>query len=200
MTNYFTIAKTSCRNFFQYVDVLLMEFTVVIKRHEMKGKQSNNGSLIVKEFYQDENFKAFDQWFLRFTNGFEILLRRKTHCAQKDPESLSYSIAKFHSNVLRIRRRGTYQMKDIANMHQTLSRFVMNNGKMYAEKESSEVWCATHGSGLDNRQCSVQLTIFADRKPRVNPLAIFRGKGLIIKSKEQDACDRRVQVLFQEKV
>ena len=41
---------------------------------------------LVKEFYQNENFKASDQWFLRFTNGFEILLRRKTHCAQKDPQ------------------------------------------------------------------------------------------------------------------
>ena len=36
-------------------------------------------------------------------------------------------------------------------------------------------------------------------KSRVKPLIIFRGKGLSIKSKEQDAWDRRVQVLFQEK-
>ena len=91
-------------------------------------------------------------------------------------------------------------MKDIANMHQTLSLFAMDNGKTYANKESSEVWCATHGSRLGNRQCYVQLTIFADGKPQMNPLAIFWGKGLIIKSKEQDECDRRVQVLFQEKV
>lgn len=30
------------------------------------------------------------QWFPRFTNRFEILLRRKMHCAQNDPQNLSY--------------------------------------------------------------------------------------------------------------
>ena len=40
---------------------------------------------------------------------------------------------------------------------------------------------------------------FADGTPRVKHVVIFRGKGLRIKSKEQDAWDRRVQVLFQEK-
>ena len=90
-------------------------------------------------------------------------------------------------------------MTDIANMDQTPPPFVMNDGKAYAEKGSSEVWCDTHGSGLHKRQCSVQLTIFADRKPQVKPLFIFRSKGLRIKSKEQDAWDQRAQVLFQKK-
>ena len=88
---------------------------------------------LIKELYPDENFKASDQWFSRFTNRFEILLRRKTPCAQKDTQSLSYSIAKFHSKVLRTRRRGTYQIKDIANMDQTPLPFVMNDGKTYAD-------------------------------------------------------------------
>ena len=71
--------------------------------------------------------------------------------------------------------------------------------KTYVDKGSSEEWCATHCSGLAKRQCSVQLTIFADGKPRVKPIVIFRGKSLRIKSKEQDAWDQRVQILFQEK-
>ena len=141
---------------------------------------------LVKELYPGENLKASDQWFSRFTNRFKISLRRKTHCAQKDRQSLSYSIAKFHSKVLRTRRRGTYQMKDIANMDQTPLPVAIDEGKTYADKGSSEVWCAIHGSGLDKRQCSVQLTIFEDGKPRKKPV-IFRGKGLRIKIKEQDA-------------
>ena len=68
-----------------------------------------------------------------------------------------------------------------------------------ADKESSEVWCGSHGSGLDKRQYTVQLTIFSDGKPQVKPFITFCGKGLRIKSKEQDAWDRRVQALFQEK-
>ena len=74
---------------------------------------------LVKELSPDESFKAFDQWFFRFTNCFEISLLRKTLCAQKDPQSLSYSLAKFYSKVLRTRRRGIYQTKDIANTDQT---------------------------------------------------------------------------------
>ena len=88
-------------------------------------------------------------------------------------------------------------MKHIANMDQTPLPFVMDDGKTYADKGISEVWCV-HGSGLDKRLCSVQLTIFEDGKPRVKPLVIFRGKGLTIKSKEQDSKDRPVQVLFKE--
>ena len=88
-------------------------------------------------------------------------------------------------------------MKDIANMDQTPLLVAIDEGKTYADKGSSEVWCAIHGSGLDKRQCSVQLTIFEDGKPRKKPV-IFRGKGLRIKIKEQDAWDRRVKNLFQE--
>ena len=32
-------------------------------------------------------------------------------------------------------------------------------------------------SGLDKRQCTVQLTVFADGEPRVKPLLIFKGLG-----------------------
>ena len=32
-------------------------------------------------------------------------------------------------------------------------------------------------SGLDKRQCTVQLTLFADGVPWVKPLVIFRGTG-----------------------
>ena len=73
-------------------------------------------------------------------------------------------------------------MKDIANMDQTLLPFVMDDGKTYPDKGSSEVWYATYGSGLDKEQCSVQLAIFANGKPRMKLLVIFRGKGLRIKS------------------
>lgn len=126
-------------------------------------------------------------------------VEKKTHYARKDPQVLSYSIAKLHSNVLRTGRRGTYQIKDLTNMEETLLSCVMEDVKAYTDKGSSELWCATHGLGLDKKQCSVQLTNFADGKPRVTPLIIFRNKGLRIRSRDQDALDRHVQLLFQEK-
>ena len=84
-------------------------------------------------------------------------------------------------------------------MDQTPLPFVLDDGKTYADKGSSEVWCVSGSSGLDKRQCSVQLTIFADGVPRVRALVVFRGKGLRITRKEQEAWDRRVQLAFQPK-
>ena len=43
----------------------------------------------------------------------------------------------------------------------------------------------------------VQLTIFADGKPRVKPLLIFRGTGKRIPFREHLKYDRRVNVQFQ---
>ena len=101
--------------------------------------------------------------------------------------------------MLRVRRRGVYQTKHIANMDQTPLPFVLGDRKTYVDKGSSEVWCVLGSSGLDKRKCSVQLTIFTDGAPRVRPLLIFGGKGLRITRKEQEAWDRRVQIAFQPK-
>ena len=130
---------------------------------------------------------------------YGVALRRKTHAAQTDSKQLAPAITKFHLKLLRVRRRGVYQPKDIANMDQTPLQFVLDDGKTYADKGSSEVWCVSGSSGLDKRQCSVELTIFSDGVPHVRPIVIFCGKGLRITCKEQEAWDHRVQVAFQLK-
>ena len=82
---------------------------------------------------------------------------------------------------------------------QTPLLFVLDDGKTYANKGSSEVWCISGSFGLDKRQCTVQLTIFADGVPRVRPLFTFHGKGLRTTRKEQEAWNHRVQVAFEPK-
>jgi len=52
---------------------------------------------------------------------------------------------------------------------------------------------------LDKRQCTVQLTLFADGIPRVKPLVIFRGTGKRIALRERLKYDKRVGVRFQKK-
>ena len=136
---------------------------------------------------------------MRFCRRYGVALRRKTHAAQTDSKQLAPATTKFHSKFLRVCRRGVYQTKDITNMDQTPPPFVLDDGKTYADKESSELWCVSGSSALDQRQCSVQLTIFADGVPRIRPRVIFREKGLRITRKEQEAWDRRVQVAFQPK-
>ena len=124
---------------------------------------------------------------MRFCRRYGVALRRKTHAAQTNPKQLAPAITKF------------YQTKDIVNMVETPLSFVLDDGKTYADKGSSEVWCVSGSSGLDKWQCSVQLTIFTDGVPLVRPLVTFRGQGQRITRKEQEAWDRRVQVAFQPK-
>ena len=68
---------------------------------------------------------------------------------------------------------------------------------MYETTNSPSVWVRGASSGLDKRQCTVQLTIFADGKPRVKPLLIFRGTGKRIPFRECFKYDRRLNVQFQ---
>ena len=85
-------------------------------------------------------------------------------------------------------------------MGQTPLPFVLDDGRSYDATGAKEVWCASASSGLDKRQCTVQLTIFANGVPRVRPTIIFRGKGKRISANEKSCWDRRVNVMFQPKV
>ena len=96
---------------------------------------------------------------------------------QKSLAELKNTIEMCHGKLLHERRRGTFSLADIANMDQTPLPFVMDDGKTYNQTGSKEIWCASGSSGLEKRQCTVQLTIFADGVSRVRPLVIFRGKG-----------------------
>ena len=49
----------------------------------------------------------------------------------------------------------------------------------------------TTGEGHDKRQCTVQLTIFADGEPRIKPLLIFKGTGQRISDREKRQYDPR---------
>ena len=79
---------------------------------------------------------------------------------------------------------------------QTPLPFVMDDNKTYESKGAEEVWCVTGASGLDKRQCTAQLTIFADGSV-LPPLLIFRGQGKRIKTEERRRWDQRVKVTFQ---
>ena len=126
--------------------------------------------------------------------------RKNTHTAQKSPAELKNAIEMFYGKLLHERRRGTFSLADIANMDQTPLPFVMYDGKTYNQIGSKEIWCASGSSGLEKRQGTIQLTIFADGVSRVRPLVIFRGTGLRIKAEEKRKRDKRVKVLFQKNV
>ena len=93
---------------------------------------------------------------------------------------------------------GKFELKQSANVGQTPLPFTVTDGTMYEDTGASSIWVRGGASGLDKRQCTVQLTIFADGESRVKPLIIFWGKGKQITFREKVHYDCRVHVAFQE--
>ena len=143
-------------------------------------------------------FKYSEHWFKRFRVRFNQSFRRATHVAQKAPEALSNTIAGFHRRLHDVRESGVFAAADIGNMDQTPLPFILDDGTTYNQRGEKEIWCVSGPSGLDKRQCTVQLTAFADGVNRVRPLIIFRGQGKRLAKKEKDAWDGHVRVMFQE--
>ena len=71
-----------------------------------------------------------------------------------------------NTKLLRERKRGTFALRDIANIDQTPLPFVLDDGRTYDDKGSEEVWFRSNKSSFDKRQSTIQLTIFADAVPR----------------------------------
>ena len=63
---------------------------------------------------------------------------------------------------------GDYQDGDIANIDQKSLPFILDDGKTYDIKGVKEVWAQSGQSGLDKRQATVQLTVFADGVDRLD--------------------------------
>lgn len=94
---------------------------------------------------------------------------------------------------------GPWELSDLANMDQTPLEFCFNTkGVTYTTSGDKTIWTRTTGSGHDKRQCTVQLTVFADGEPKLKPLLIFKGTGKRIPEKETKLYDSRVVVKFQD--
>ena len=162
-----------------------------------------------KEIMQE---KYPDADFVRFKAGFDISLRRPTNVAQSHPETLRINIQQFNRYIHRMAIKtkqdlagkqdgaiGPWNLSDIANMDQTSLEFCFNTkGATYETKGGKTGWTRTTGSGHEKRQCTVQLTVFADGEPRIKPLLIFKGTGKRIPDKEIKQYDPRVVVKFQD--
>ena len=148
-------------------------------------------------------FGSSDGWFMRFKARHRISKRRATNSYQKEPDDKRGAIQRFHRSIRRSAKEGEqvgplgrWTPRNIANMDQTPLPFTCS-GETYADTGERSVWVRGGASGLDKRQCTAQLTLFADGEPRVKPLLIFRGKGKRIALSELVRYDRRVFVKFQ---
>ena len=122
-------------------------------------------------------FKFSDAWFDGFKRRYNISLRRPTNKAQSVPVTKKQLIQNFHRKIRQeaavgpqIGKLGQFNTCNLANVDQTPLPFTFTNGPTYEEKGAKTVWVQGGSSGLDKRQCTVQLTLFADGVPRVRYL------------------------------
>ena len=81
-------------------------------------------------------------------------------------------------------------------MDQTPLPFVLDDNRTYDTVGAKEIWVRSGQSGLDKRQCTVQLTVFDDGVGRLIPTLVFQGKCLRISKEEKSNWDKRVKVFF----
>ena len=160
---------------------------------------------IFEELHPDETFQFSNTWFTGFKTRSRISQCRGTNTCQKEPADKKEAIRGFHRAIRNeaksgdsVGQIGKFELKQIANVDQTPLPFTFTGGTTYDDTGATTVWVRGGASGLDKRQCTAQLTLFADGEPRVKPLLIFRGKGKRIAFREKLRYDRRVHVAFQE--
>lgn len=140
---------------------------------------------ILKETNPDATSFAFsDDWFTSFKKRHKISLRRGTNTCQKVPEHKRLIIQQFHQGIRQkakigdqVGSLGKWTLKQVANVDQTPLPFTFTGGSTYADTGDKTVWIRGGMSGLDKRQCTAQLTVFADGEARVKLLLIFKGTG-----------------------
>ena len=139
---------------------------------------------ILKELEPEATFKFSDDWFTRFKRRHKISLRRATNTCQKEPDDKRSTIQHFHRSIREKAKAGSsvgslgkWTHRQVANVDQTPLPFTFSQGSTYADKGDKTIWVVGGASGLDKRQCTAQLTVFADGEPRVKPMLIFRGTG-----------------------
>ena len=85
------------------------------------------------------------------------------------------------------------------NVDQSPLPFVINVKRTYEQIEKNHAeknWIAQPGSGLDKRQCTLQIITRAEgEQPRI--AIIFRGKGKQIRQEEKNAWHQDVDVYWQ---
>ncbi|CAB3999323.1 C2H2 zinc finger [Paramuricea clavata] len=75
--------------------------------------------------------------------------------------------------------------------------FVVDQDKTYDVTGNKQVWVSQPSTGLDKRQATLQLCIWAEGEQNVKPAIVFRGKGNIT-SAEKAQYNKGVDVYFQK--
>ena len=150
-------------------------------------------------------------WFLK---KYRIKLRRVQRKKQVMKTMYTTVLMKWHSEIREglvktgsnlpsyDAKWGRYKPKQRFNVDQVPLPFAIDRKTTYEEPVSKEqrkdhkVWVAQPGSGLEKRQCSLQVC-FSPVKDQCRIAVVFRGKGNISQD-EREAYHKGVDVYFQK--
>lgn len=139
---------------------------------------------ILNDLYPETECKFSDHWFGQFSNWKGLSLREKTHKRHKNPAVFRLSIQQYQAKLLPNRNGETTNYVTWLVLTKPLFPFVTGDNKTFDSTGAKEIRCATGSSGLYERQCTAQLTTFADGSI-LPTLLNFRGENKHIKIEEK---------------
>lgn len=168
---------------------------------------------IYRKEENDENANVCKHVITTFLRNHNIKMRARQRNGKYSKEHFRADLAKWHGSTReRLVRTGLSENYDAKwgrfppssqfNVDQSPLPFVIDHKRTYEVIENKEqrynkVWIQQPGSGLDKRQCTLQVCIRAEgEQPRL--AIIFRGTGKGIKEIEKLAYHPDVDVYFQK--
>ena len=169
--------------------------------------------VFVREHYVDENnslhaaakrFKASAGWIKRFLARYNLGWRRRNDSAYKSVPELLNPIRQFINKLRDLRagdgKYGKYGLYNTFNVDQVPLPFASDNKMTIDYIGSRRVWIRSPGSGLEKRQCTLQLLIRPmDQQPV--PCLIFKGTPTANMKRQCDLSKRKEETKrYWEKV
>ena len=160
----------------------------------------------------NENEQIKNHVIVRFLQKFKIRMRAKQRNKNKSKTEKIPALQKWHSTYrekcIRTCYHSSYDTKwsnykphERLNVDQSPLPFVVNSKKTYeyippGEGATHNTWISQSGSGLDKRQCGLQVMFRSEGvQPRL--VIIFRGTGARITDDEKLAWHSDIDVFFQ---
>ena len=166
-----------------------------------------------RQFYGNskaDSFKASKNWLAGFKARHNISLRRRTNKKAVGSMEMLPTLQNFHRQLKKDVNSGRGRDGGIKDkvwgkwlpgacygVDQVPLPFIVEQDTTYETTGSTSVWVAQPGSGLDKRQCTLQLCIRPSDSQPVPAAIIFRGKGRV-KVEELKSYDPRVHVFWQK--
>ena len=169
--------------------------------------------MLYRELTGDPNAIVRKHVITTFIKKFKIRMRARQRNRKLSKEEFRKDLEKWHGTtrerLIRSGKRIHYDTKwgyfkpmNRFNVDQSPLPFAINMKKTYhhydedEDQRKSKVWISQPGSGLDKRQCTLQICCRpCGKQPKL--AIIFRGLGKRITSEEKNAWHKNVDVYFQ---